>query len=63
VHDDVCAADKVVDGARVPHVASHLVDRRLERGVVERHDVERPDVVSLVEQPSREVKAEKPGST
>ena len=59
VHDDVSAGAEPARPFGVADVASLLVHRALELGVVQRHDVQRADLVTLGEQPPREVQAEK----
>src|SRR5436305_2102384 len=56
---DVSAGAEPARPFGVADVASLLVHRALELGVVQRHDVQRADLVTLGEQPPREVQAEK----
>src|SRR2546423_1389787 len=58
VNDDIGAGDERADLIRVANVAAELLDRLLELGIVERHNVQRPDLVPVGEQPPREVQAE-----
>ena len=62
MHHDVRLSHEPANVAAVADVASELLDRALELGVVERHDVECPDVVTVGEEPPREVKPQKPGA-
>jgi anti-sigma B factor antagonist len=58
VDDDVSAGDEFARPRRVANVAPKLFHSALQLGVVQSDNVERPDLVSVGEQPSREVESE-----
>jgi hypothetical protein len=61
VHEDVRTAAELARTRRVAHVAADLSDVALD-GLVDRHDVERPDFVALSHEVPDEVEAEEPGA-
>jgi hypothetical protein len=58
VHEHVCAFAKLRRALGFAHVAADLGQVTLDR-IVDRHDVERANVVTLLQQVPREVQAEK----
>jgi hypothetical protein len=55
MHEHVGALDELPRRPRLAHVAAQLLDGSLQLGLVERRDVERPHVVPVGEQPTRQV--------
>ena len=56
--DDVGTGDELAHPVAIADVAAQLLHGALELGIVERHDVERADLMAVCEQPSRQVQAE-----
>ena len=59
MNEHISAVDEPRRGTRVAHVATQLLHRALELGIVERAEVEGAHFVPVGDEPSREVQAEK----